>query len=115
MSDVEAMPPVDEKSTPRNYPAAGQNIREHLHFWERQKHPPMTRTDPFAVKAIDRHRATYNHLAQGADYIQKVERDDGDEGDEGFSSLADRASHLLPGDVVGLWYVSSGMVAIIGC
>ncbi|MCJ1429390.1 hypothetical protein MMC29_007304 [Sticta canariensis] len=103
VSDVEAMPPVDEKSTLRNYPAARQNIREHLHFWERQTHPPMIRTDPFIVKAIDRHQATYNHLAQGADYIQRVERDEGDEEDEGFSRLADRSSHLLPGDVVGLW------------
>lgn len=72
----------------------------------------MDQMDPFVTKAIDRHRATYNHLVQGSDFVQKVE---GDEGDEGLSSLADRFTYLLPGDVVGIWYVSSGMVAIMEC
>lgn len=106
------MPPVDEISTLRNFPATGQTIREYLQIRERQTHPPLDRTDPFVVEAIDDYRATYNHLAQSADDVHEVE---GDEGYEGFLGLGNNPIYLLPGDVVGTWYVYSGMAVIIGC
>lgn len=77
----------------------------------------VDRSSPSTVKTIDHAltnpRAPQNILTQGTDDYQKIDEnevDEVDEGDEGDSSV-----YLRPGDVVGVWYISSGRVPTIRC